>query len=94
LLRELLNNKNVNIQPIGFIDDDMRKIGKRLQGFSILGAFQDLETLVEKYGIDSLVISFNNRDPNQMQLLKKFCKENDLRLKQFLINVEDVDLEA
>jgi UDP-GlcNAc:undecaprenyl-phosphate GlcNAc-1-phosphate transferase len=94
LLRELLNNKNVNIQPIGFIDDDMRKIGKRLQGFPILGAFQDLETLVEKYGIGSLVISFNNRDPNQMQLLKKFCKENDLRLKQFLINVEDVDLEA
>jgi UDP-GlcNAc:undecaprenyl-phosphate GlcNAc-1-phosphate transferase len=94
LLRELLNNKNVNIQPIGFIDDDMRKIGKRLQGFPILGDFQDLETLVEKYGIGSLVISFNNRDPNQMQLLKKFCKENDLRLKQFLINVEDVDLEA
>jgi UDP-GlcNAc:undecaprenyl-phosphate GlcNAc-1-phosphate transferase len=94
LLRELLNNKNLSIQPIGFIDDDTRKSGKRLQGFPILGAFQDIETLVEKHGVDSLVISFNHKDPNQMQALKKFCREKDLRLKQFLINIADVDLEA
>jgi len=92
LLRELLNNKNLNIQPIGFIDDDIRKIGKRLQGFPILGAFKDLETLVEKNKISSLVISFNNKDPNQMQVLKKICRENNLVLKQFTISVTDVDL--
>jgi UDP-GlcNAc:undecaprenyl-phosphate GlcNAc-1-phosphate transferase len=94
LLRELLNNKDLHIQPIGFVDDDMRKIGKRLQGFPILGAFTNLESLVEKYSVDSLLISFNNQDPDQMQLLKQFCRKNDLRLKQFLINVEDIDLET
>jgi UDP-GlcNAc:undecaprenyl-phosphate GlcNAc-1-phosphate transferase len=94
LLRELLNNKNLSIQPIGFIDDDTRKSGKRLQGFPILGAFQDIETLVQKHRVDSLVISFNHKDTNQMQALKKFCREKDLRLKQFLINIADVDLEA
>ena len=93
LLRELLNNKNLKIQPVGFIDDDSLKIGKRLQGFPILGAFKDLDTLLKKYGIGSLLISFNHKDPEQLLMLKRFCKLNNLHLKQFSINVADIDLE-
>jgi UDP-GlcNAc:undecaprenyl-phosphate GlcNAc-1-phosphate transferase len=93
LLRELLNNKNLKIQPVGFIDDDSLKIGKRLQGFPILGAFKDLDMLLKKYGIGSLLISFNHKDPEQLLMLKRFCKSNNLHLKQFSINVTDIDLE-
>jgi UDP-GlcNAc:undecaprenyl-phosphate GlcNAc-1-phosphate transferase len=93
LLRELLNNKNLKIQPVGFIDDDSLKIGKRLQGFPILGAFKDLDMLLKKYGIGSLLISFNHKDPEQLLMLKRFCKSNNLHLKQFSINVIDIDLE-
>jgi len=93
LLRELLNNKNLKMQPVGFIDDDSLKIGKRLQGFPILGAFKDLDALLKKYGIGSLLISFNHKDPGQLLMLKRFCKLNNLHLKQFSINVADIDLE-
>ena len=93
LLRELLNNKNLKMQPVGFIDDDRLKIGKRLQGFPILGAFKDLDALLKKYGIGSLLISFNHKDPGQLLMLKRFCKLNNLHLKQFSINVADIDLE-
>ena len=93
LLRELLNNKNLKMQPVGFIDDDSLKIGKRLQGFPILGAFKDLDALLKKYGIGSLLISFNHKDPEQLLMLKRFCKLNNLHLKQFSINVADIDLE-
>ena len=93
LLRELLNNKNLKMQPVGFIDDDSLKIGKRLQGFPILGAFKDLDALLKKYGIGSLLISFNHKDPEQLLMLKRFCKLKNLHLKQFSINVADIDLE-
>jgi len=94
ILREILNNKKLKIHPVGFIDDDGLKIGKRLQGFPILGAYKDLETLVKKFGIGGLLISFNHKDPDKMQVLKKFCRENNLRLTQFSINVEHVNLES
>ena len=81
------------MQPVGFIDDDSLKIGKRLQGFPILGAFKDLDALMKKYAIDSLLISFNHKDPGQLPILKRFCKLNNLHLKQFSINVTDIDLE-
>jgi UDP-GlcNAc:undecaprenyl-phosphate GlcNAc-1-phosphate transferase len=93
LLREILNNERLKIQPIGFIDDDLLKTGKRLQGFPILGAFNDLETLVKKYGIGSLLISFNHKDSDQVDKIKNFCRENHLNLKQFTINLTDVDNE-
>jgi len=93
LLRELLNNEKLNTQPIGFIDDDVLKTGKRLQGFPILGAFKDLETLMKKYNIGSLLISFNRKDSTKLNNIKKFCQENNLVLKQFSISVSDIDLE-
>ena len=93
LLNELLNNKNLNIHPVGFIDDDMLKASKRLRGFPILGAFKDLDELVKKYGIGSLLISFNHKDFDNIKVLKGFCRSNNLHLKQFTIKVEDIDLE-
>jgi UDP-GlcNAc:undecaprenyl-phosphate GlcNAc-1-phosphate transferase len=94
LMRELLNNKKLNIQPVGFIDDDNLKTGKRLQGFPILGAFKNLETLIKTYKIGSLLVSFDQKDPDQFQIVKRFCKLNNLHLKQFSINVDDIDLEV
>jgi UDP-GlcNAc:undecaprenyl-phosphate GlcNAc-1-phosphate transferase len=94
LLREILNNKKLNIQPVGFIDDDSIKVGKRLQGFPILGASGDLEALKNKFNITSLLISFNHRDLDHLQTIKKLCRENHLVLKQFSINLEDVDIEG
>jgi UDP-GlcNAc:undecaprenyl-phosphate GlcNAc-1-phosphate transferase len=93
LLREILNNEKLHTQPIGFVDDDLMKTGKRFQGFPILGAFKDLEALVKKYGIGSLLISFNCKNSKQLNTIKKFCRENNLVLKQFSITVTDIDLE-
>lgn len=90
LLRELLNNRKLKIQPIGFIDDDLLKTGKRLQGFPILGGLQDIEMLRKKYNVDSLLISFNHNDPDQLNSLIKICQENNLILKQFSIRITDV----
>ena len=93
LLREILNNRKLNVQPIGFIDDDLLKTGKRLQGFPILGTFKDLNTLTKKYDVGNLLMSFNKKGPDQLNNIKKICRENNLILKQFTINVTDVDLE-
>jgi len=94
LLREILNNKKLNVEPVGFIDDDLLKIGKRLQGFPILGAFKDIEKLVSKYNIGCLIISFTHNDPEKLSLLKRTCRENKMALKRFKASLTEVDLES
>jgi UDP-GlcNAc:undecaprenyl-phosphate GlcNAc-1-phosphate transferase len=93
LLRELLNNEGLKIQPIGFIDDDRLKSGRRLQGFPILGTFNDLDKLAKKYDANNLVISFNSIDDDKLNHIRRGCRRNNLALKKFSINVSDMDLE-
>jgi len=86
-------NRELNMAPIGFIDDDLLKTGKRFQGFPILGGFGDIDKLTIKYNIGCLIISFNHNDPEKFKALKRICLENNLILKQFTISVIDADLE-
>jgi UDP-GlcNAc:undecaprenyl-phosphate GlcNAc-1-phosphate transferase len=94
LLREILNNKKHKIKPVGFLDDDALKIGKSLQGYPILGGFQDIERLFEKYKVSGLLISFNERESRDLGAVKAFCRKHNLFLKQFYIHLEPVDVET
>ncbi|MDM8525593.1 glycosyl transferase [Desulfococcaceae bacterium HSG8] len=93
LLREILNNGKHKIKPVGFIDDDPLKIGKKLMGYPILGDFGEVESLFEKYRISGMLISFNSRESRNIDALKRFCRINSLFLKWFFIDLEDVDIE-
>src|SRR3954447_25558218 len=43
LLRELLRNPDLGLRPVGFVDDDPRKRGMRVdRGLAVLGTTQDL----------------------------------------------------
>jgi UDP-GlcNAc:undecaprenyl-phosphate GlcNAc-1-phosphate transferase len=93
LLREILNNEKIKIKPVGFVDDDPLKAGKKLLGYPIFGTFNDLDYLCEKYKVGGLVISFRDKDSNKYLNIKDFCRINNLFLKYFSIDLEDVDLE-
>lgn len=93
LLREITNNGQLNLKPVGFIDDDPVKAGKRLQGYTVLGSFQNLETILRKLPIDGLLISFHQTDAAAVETAKRFCRARGLFLKVFSIRLETVDLE-
>ncbi len=93
LLREILHNKRVKIKPVGFIDDDPLKTGKKLQGYSVLGTFDNLQALIQQKMVTSLLISFRENDPDRLQAVRAFCVQHNLGLKQFSIHIENVDPE-
>ncbi len=91
LLREVLNNRRLAVEPVGFIDDDPVKTGKKLQGFPVLGTFEDLEPLVEKHHVTGLVVSFADAPPERLEKLRRFCRRREMHLKRFRITLEDLD---
>lgn len=94
LLREILHNSRLKINPVGFIDDDPLKTGKNLQGYPVLGTFENLEVLVRQNGVTGLLISFTENDPDRQQAVCNFCSRHQLTLKRFSIHIEPVDPEA
>ena len=93
LLREILHNKQLKMKPVGFIDDDPLKTGKKLQGYPVLGTFDNLTSLVQQKGITSLLISFRGHDPAHLKTIREFCTQHNLCLKQFAVHIETVDFE-
>jgi UDP-GlcNAc:undecaprenyl-phosphate/decaprenyl-phosphate GlcNAc-1-phosphate transferase len=96
LLREILNNKNLNVVPIGFIDDDTLKTGKKIQGFPILGTFRDIDCLHKKHQLSGILISFHdaNGHAGAYEEVKAFCKTRGLFLKRFRLDLQSVGLEV
>ena len=93
LLREILNNKALNINPVGFLDDDPLKSGKKIQGFPILGNFDKLSELKNKHAIRGVLLSFNDvSNAKACQAAAEYCRRNGLFLKKFSIRLEPVNL--
>lgn len=93
LLREILNNGNLKVNPVGFVDDDTLKHGKKIQGYAILGAFDALDQIHEKYHLKGIIVSFNEGQTwykETHESIQIFCQRHNLWLKQFKIDLIDV----
>ncbi len=93
LLREILNNQKLGLSPVGFIDDDKKKVGKKIQGYPILGTIDDIETFHKQHQISGLLISFMKNNPENNKAVKRICSNNYMFLKKFSIELNDVEIE-
>jgi len=95
LLREILNNRMLQVKPIGFVDDDVLKKGKKIQGFPIFGTFDDLRMGSPNNDIQGVLVSFNNLNGDHRSAHEKaraFCTQKGLFLKRFRIDLQEIDL--
>ena len=93
LLREILDNNRLGVKPVGFIDDDVMKAGKRLNGYSVMGTGAELENILEKVPINGLIVSCRGISEGNQEKLKVLCRSKGIFLKRFVINLQDVDIE-
>ena len=87
LLREILNNNALSVFPVGFIDDDPLKLGKKLQGYPVLGSIEDIDTLQKKYNLNGILVSFNANGNHKYERIIEFGKRHGLFVKQFQIQI-------
>lgn len=57
MLREIINNRALNIWPIGFVDDDPTKQRVQIGGIPVLGKIDEIERLVRQHDIANLIIA-------------------------------------
>jgi FlaA1/EpsC-like NDP-sugar epimerase len=57
IARELVENRQLDVAPIGYLDDDITKQGHRLHGIPVLGPISALESLVQRHKIEEVIIA-------------------------------------
>lgn len=88
MLRELLNNKNLQRTPVGFIDDDPGKYRRRIHGFPVLGDFSSLPSVVEKYDVTEIIVSTGKVHGPVLASLSEFCRQSNIAVLKSRIMLE------
>lgn len=71
--RSLLRQKN-EFCPIGFIDDNSLKIGRKVHNLPILGKYNNLDKIIEQYNINELIVAISNYPAEKLRELVKKCR--------------------
>jgi FlaA1/EpsC-like NDP-sugar epimerase len=57
IVRELLSNRDLRMNPIGFVDDDPTKHGMRLANRPVFGSLSDIPMVIERQHVNELLIA-------------------------------------
>ena len=63
IVRDMLKNESYGSRPIGFIDDNPAKVGKRIHGIPVLGTRENLAEVLAKALPDEILIAVPGQPP-------------------------------
>jgi UDP-GlcNAc:undecaprenyl-phosphate GlcNAc-1-phosphate transferase len=90
LLRELLNNRELSYAPVGFIDDDPKKLGKVIHGFRVFGGNGMLGKIIVDHQIEQLLISTPRISEARLAEIVRECEARNIELKRLSIRLESI----
>lgn len=84
--RVLEHDTTSNVNIVAFVDDDLRKVGKVVDGIKIHHT-SDLQSISLAHNIDEIIIAAFNLPPAKKNELVDFCLDHDIKV----LNVPPVD---
>ena len=81
IFREIRDNKELNYQVVGFVDDHPSKQGKYIHGKPVIGGTNNLVPIVERVGADEILIAISSATSKQMRRIVSLCKQTGVLYK-------------
>ncbi len=87
-LREILNNQNLGLTPVGFIDDDVRKRKRKIQGYKVLGGRDDLETMLKKYEVNEVIVASDKIRSENLEAACAVCENMGVAVRNLELSIK------
>jgi len=81
IVREMRANPGLGLLPIGFVDDDVAKLGMRIHGVPVLGTRNDIFDLVARHDIAEVIIAMPTAPGRVIREFKAICEGAGVRYK-------------
>jgi UDP-GlcNAc:undecaprenyl-phosphate GlcNAc-1-phosphate transferase len=91
LLRELRNNADLHLAPIGFLDDDPAKGGKVIHGLRVFGGNGDLNHVCELEAVYEVVISSLKMSEDRVEEVVRICAARQIAVRRMRITIEELN---
>ncbi len=93
-LREITYSDRYDTKVIGFLDNNKKKVKKRIGGVSVLGTDDEMAEIVDKYNIDTVFIAIKNISKTDLKNLIEKCRALNLRTKIISFELRDDAISA
>ncbi|WP_046174504.1 polysaccharide biosynthesis protein [Domibacillus indicus] len=90
--RQLVKDRQTDLIPTVFVDDDLRKYQLQMLGIPIAGTTNELEAVVKQYGIEHIVIAIPSLSRSQLDRIYQICLKTGIQT-QILPRIEQLMLE-
>ncbi|HEX7176382.1 MAG TPA: hypothetical protein VF240_14050 [Pyrinomonadaceae bacterium] len=90
LLREILNNPELNYAPVGFADDDRHKMGKVIHGLRVFGGNGKLRGICETLHVEEVLISSLKLSEDRVRDIVRTCSDARVSVKRMRIQIDDL----
>jgi FlaA1/EpsC-like NDP-sugar epimerase len=82
VLREILRNRALGLQPVGFVDDDQRKHGLRMDGVKVRGNTEgDLPRILDETEPDEVIIAIPSAPGSTRARVVRECRRRSVPVR-------------
>ncbi|WP_277680106.1 polysaccharide biosynthesis protein [Gracilibacillus dipsosauri] len=89
IVRQLKQEHQGDLLPVGFIDDDLAKQRMQLYDVPVVGAVEDIPKIVSQLNIEHIVIAIPSLRNGELKKIVDKCHETDAKV-QMLPKIEDL----
>lgn len=81
ILKEIFENPQLNMCPVGIIDDDENKRGKSYYNVPVIGTTNDIEQIVKNLQIDEVIFSIAKIKRRRKREIMQICNNTKCKIK-------------
>ncbi|HLA06521.1 MAG TPA: nucleoside-diphosphate sugar epimerase/dehydratase [Anaerolineales bacterium] len=74
VVRELQKSTQLNLIPVGFLDDDPTKQKHAIHGVTVIGVVDDLSSAIDLHKIDEVIIAIPSSPGNLVRMVNDVCR--------------------
>jgi UDP-GlcNAc:undecaprenyl-phosphate GlcNAc-1-phosphate transferase len=93
ILRELMQNPDLGLRPVGFLDDDPKLQGRVVHGLPVLGSITGLRSILEAHPISRLIVSSSKIQRDRLGQVISLCQEWRIPTLEARLKLEPVAVE-
>ena len=81
VVKEMLKNPQLNMRPIGFLDDDPSKQESKIHGVSVLAPLNEIDYVLTKYHVDEVIVAIPSASGKVVRKVTEVCRQRNIAFR-------------